>query len=114
MAEEEDLTSLPLTDRFRHKNWKVRKEAYEAAAKEFDNAQSEQDPVIREFVNESGLWKEAVKDSNVAAHQEALNAYCSFLNIAGPQGCIRYASSPMQTAYLVGCVVDTRYIWALH
>ena len=44
--QEEDFSSLPLSDRFVHKNWKVRKEAYEAAAKEFDNAQTEQDPVV--------------------------------------------------------------------
>lgn len=91
MAEkaEEDFSSLPLPDRFAHKNWKVRKEGYEAAGKHFDSAQSEQDPTIREFINDSGLWKAAVGDSNVAAQQEALGALCSFLQIAGTQGCTR-------------------------
>lgn len=94
MAEqEEDLSSLPLPDRFAHKNWKVRKEAYEAAAQEFKNAQTESDPVVREFVQDSGLWKAAVTDSNVAAHQEALNALCQFLDIAGTQGCTRSEQS---------------------
>ena len=90
MAEgEEDLSSLPLTDRFAHKNWKVRKEAYEAAAKEFDNAQSEADPTVKQFSHDSSLWKGAVADANAAAHQEALNTLCSFLQIAGKSGCIR-------------------------
>jgi len=90
MAEqEEDLSSLPLPDRFAHKNWKVRKEAYEAAAKEFDSATSEADPIVREFILDSQLWKAAVTDSNVAAHQEAIVALCSFLQIAGHQGCTR-------------------------
>jgi len=87
--QEEDLSSLSLPDRFAHKNWKVRKEAYEAAAKEFDNAQSDADATVQEFMRDPGIWKGAVTDSNVAAHQEALNALCSFLQIAALQGCIR-------------------------
>jgi protein STU2 len=88
--QEEDYSSLPLTERWVHKNWKVRKEAYEAAAKEFDSAHSENDPSVRAFVNDSSLWKGAVGDSNVAAQQEALGSLCSFLQIAGTQGCTRY------------------------
>lgn len=90
MAEQdEDFSSLPLPDRFAHKNWKVRKEAYEAAAKEFNSAQIESDPVVKQFIQDSSLWKGAVSDSNVAAHQEALNALYSFLQIAGTAGCTR-------------------------
>jgi hypothetical protein len=90
MAEqEEDFSSLPLTERFTHKNWKVRKEAYEDGAKQFDLAQSENDPAVRQFTNDPGLWKGAVADSNVAAQQEALGSLVSFLNIAGIQGCTR-------------------------
>jgi protein STU2 len=90
MAEqEEDFSSLPLPDRWVHKNWKVRKEAYEAAAKLFDAALSEGDPLVRQFTNDTGLWKSGVSDSNVAAQQEALGALCSFLQIAGVQGCTR-------------------------
>lgn len=87
--QEEDISLLPLPDRFVHKNWKVRKEAYEAAASEFKTAQTESDPIVRQFVQDSSLWKGAVSDSNVAAHQEALNALCQFLDIAGTQGCTR-------------------------
>lgn len=91
MAEqEEDFSSLPLPDRWVHKNWKVRKEAYEAAAKEFGRAQSESDPTIRTFIHDPNLWKSAVADSNVAAQQEALGSLCSFLQIAGTVGCTRY------------------------
>ncbi|KAL9061321.1 MAG: hypothetical protein Q9162_000195 [Coniocarpon cinnabarinum] len=94
MAEqEEDFSSLPLQDRFAHKNWKARKDGYEAAAKEFDSAQTENDPVVRQFIADSSLWKGAVTDSNAAAHQEALNALQSFLQIARTQGCIRTRNS---------------------
>lgn len=89
MAEEEDFSSLPLIDRWTHKNWKVRKEAYEAAAKTFDLAQSESDPTVRQFILDANLWKNGVSDSNVAAQQEALGALCSFLQVAGTQGCTR-------------------------
>ncbi|GME22698.1 putative spindle pole body component [Neofusicoccum parvum] len=84
--QEEDFSSLPLPDRFQHKNWKVRKEGYEAAAKEFDKAQGETDPVVRQFILDNSLWKGAVADSNVAAQTEALGALCSFLQIAGTPG----------------------------
>jgi hypothetical protein len=90
MAEqEEDFSLLPLPDRFVHKNWKVRKEGYEAAAKEFDSATSENDPVVRQFTQDSGLWKGAVADSNVAAQQDGMGALISYLQIAGLHGCQR-------------------------
>ncbi|KAL2350198.1 armadillo-type protein [Cryomyces antarcticus] len=91
--QEEDFSALPLTDRFAHKNWKVRKDGYEAAAKAFDAAPDESDPTVRTFIQDSDVWKSAVADSNVAAQQEALVALCSFLNIAGKQGCTRTRSS---------------------
>lgn len=94
MAEqEEDFSSLPLSERFVHKIWKVRKDAYEAAAKEFDSAQTEADPVVKQFTQDSSLWKGAVSDSNAAAHQEALNSLCSFLQISGKPGCTRTRSA---------------------
>jgi len=88
--QEEDYSKLPLPDRFAHKNWKVRKEAYEAATKEFKTAQPNS-PIVKEFTQDSALWKAAVADANVAAQTEALNAYCAFLEIAGPSASIRYA-----------------------
>ncbi|EAT78169.1 hypothetical protein SNOG_14298 [Parastagonospora nodorum SN15] len=87
--QEEDFSALPLPDRFTHKNWKVRKEAYEAAAKEFSLAASESEPIVRQFVNDASIWKGVVGDSNVAAQQEGLGALCAFLEISGHSGCTR-------------------------
>ncbi|KAH8725122.1 armadillo-type protein [Phaeosphaeriaceae sp. PMI808] len=87
--QEEDFTSLPLPDRFTHKNWKVRKEGYEAAAKEFSLAVSESDPIVRQFINDASIWKGVVGDSNVAAQQEGFGALCAFLDVAGQAGCTR-------------------------
>ncbi|ODA77437.1 hypothetical protein RJ55_07066 [Drechmeria coniospora] len=80
---EEDFSSLPLSDRFAHKIWKVRKEAYEEAAKQFSASPDESDPCFRPFLNDAGLWKSAVTDSNVAAQQEGIIALCAFLKFGG-------------------------------
>ncbi|KAF9878356.1 spindle pole body [Colletotrichum karsti] len=85
MAEEEDFSSLPLSDRFVHKVWKVRKQAYEDAAKAFAATADEHDNAFRPFLSDSGLWKGAVADSNVAAQQEGLAAYCAFLKFGGKE-----------------------------
>ncbi|KAK5682703.1 hypothetical protein LTS10_005833 [Elasticomyces elasticus] len=85
MSEEDEWRALPLPDQFSHKNWKARKLGYETAAKAFSTAQPS-DPLIRDFIYESSLWKAAVADSNVAAQGEALNAYNAFLEAAGQEG----------------------------
>ncbi|KAI6888139.1 ARM repeat-containing protein, partial [Hortaea werneckii] len=85
MGEEEEFANLPLPDQFQHKNWKARKGGYETATKEFRTALPT-DPIVREFILESGLWKAAVSDSNVAAQQEALGAYNAFLEASGTEG----------------------------
>ncbi|MCJ1393212.1 Microtubule-associated protein, microtubule dynamics during spindle orientation [Xylographa bjoerkii] len=99
---EEDFSSLPLPDRFVHKNWKVRKEGYEDAAKAFQSTPDESDPVFRPFLQDSGLWKGAVADSNVAAQQEGINALCSFLKYGGRDGCIRTRHSTITPIFEKG------------
>lgn len=106
--QEEDFSSLPLPDRFQHKVsgsqcwlsmnililfvqiWKVRKAGYEDAAKQFEITPDEHDPAFRPFLNEPGLWKGAVADSNVAAQQDGIAALCAFLKFGGKEGCTRY------------------------
>ncbi|KAJ5779736.1 Armadillo-like helical [Penicillium paradoxum] len=89
MAEQEDFSSLPLPDRFAHKNWKVRKEGYEDAKAQFEKSPDESHPVFVPFIQDPGLWKGAVADSNVAAQLEGLAAYCAFLKFGGVQACTR-------------------------
>ncbi|KAF5860162.1 Microtubule-associated protein, microtubule dynamics during spindle orientation [Aspergillus alliaceus] len=86
---EEDFSSLPLPERFTHKNWKVRKGGYEDAKQQFEKSPDESDPVFTPFIQDPGLWKGAVADSNVAAQQDGLAAYCSFLKFGGLQACTR-------------------------
>ncbi|KAJ5206311.1 Protein of unknown function DUF3759 [Penicillium cf. griseofulvum] len=85
----EDFSSLPLPDRFAHKNWKVRKEGYEDAKAQFEKTPDESHPVFVPFIQDPGLWKGAVADSNVAAQSEGLAAYCAFLKFGGAQACTR-------------------------
>ncbi|KAH8819929.1 armadillo-type protein [Xylogone sp. PMI_703] len=87
--QEEDYSSLPLTDRWVHKIWKVRKSAYEDAAKQFERTADESDPAFRPFLQDPGLWKGAVADSNVAAQQEGIAALCAFLKFGGRDQCTR-------------------------
>ncbi|KAL6852525.1 hypothetical protein ACO1O0_007071 [Amphichorda felina] len=107
MAEEEDFSSLPLSDRFTHKVWKVRKAAYEDAAKQFSVSPDEDDPCFRPFLNDSGLWKSAVLDSNVAAQQEAVIALCAFLKYGGRDCCLRTRGQAV-TPIVEKCLSSTR------
>ncbi|CAG8981394.1 hypothetical protein HYALB_00009606, partial [Hymenoscyphus albidus] len=91
-APEEDFSSLPLPDRFQHKLWKVRKDGYVDAAKQFEVTPDEHDPTFRPFLQDPGLWKGAAADSNVAAQQEGIAALCAFLKFGGREGCTRTRS----------------------
>ena len=103
MAEqEEDFSQLPLPDRFAHKNWKVRKEGYEAAAKVFEVTPDESDPQFRPFLNDATLWKAAAGDSNVAAQQEGLATLCAFLKYGGQQAAVRSRNQTIQPIYEKG------------
>ena len=70
----------------------MRKQGYEDAAKTFEATPDESDPAFRPFILDSGLWKGAVADSNVAAQQDGINALCAFLKYGGTQSCTRSRS----------------------
>ncbi|KAI1733909.1 armadillo-type protein [Xylaria scruposa] len=86
---EPDYSSLPLTERWVHKVWKVRKQAYEDAIKQFEITADEHDPAFRPFNQDPSLWKGAVADSNVAAQSDGIAAYCAFLKFGGRENCVR-------------------------
>ena len=70
----------------------MRKEGYEDAAKAFAETPDESDPTFRPFIQDSGLWRGAVLDSNVAAQQEGVNALCAFIKFGGAQAASRWAA----------------------
>ncbi|RKU43352.1 stu2 protein [Coniochaeta pulveracea] len=107
MAEEEDFSALPLTDRWVHKVWKVRKAAYEEATQLFEKSPDEHDPVFRPFVQDASLWKGAAADSNVAAQQEGLAALCAFLKFGAKEGGVRARPHAVQPI-VEKCLSSTR------
>ncbi|KAK2744029.1 Microtubule-associated protein, microtubule dynamics during spindle orientation [Myotisia sp. PD_48] len=92
MAEQEDFSALPLPERFAHKNWKVRRDGYADATKEFEKTAHDSAPIFRPFLQDAGLWKGVVADTNVAAQQDGLIVYCAFLKYAGIEACTRTRS----------------------
>lgn len=102
--QEEDFSQLPLPDRFVHKNWKVRKEGYEAAAKQFELTPDESDPAFTPFLQDPSLWKSAAGDANVAAQQEGLGALCAFLKYGGQQAAVKSRNYTLQPIYEKGLV----------
>ncbi|POS86268.1 hypothetical protein EPUL_003386 [Erysiphe pulchra] len=108
---EEDYSLLPLTDRFQHKVWKVRKAAYEDAVKQFGSTPDEYDPIFRPFNHDPALWKGAVADSNVAAQQSGIAALCAFLKYGGKENCTRsrsYTISSLVEKGLASAKVNTK------
>ncbi|RYC60711.1 hypothetical protein CHU98_g5475, partial [Xylaria longipes] len=87
--------------------WKVRKQAYEDAVKQFEITPDEHDPAFRPFNQDPGLWKSAVADSNVAAQSDGIAAYCAFLKFGGRDGCIR-SRGPVITPIVEKGLVSTR------
>lgn len=77
----------------------MRKEGYEDAAKTFEATPDESDPAFRPFVLDSGLWRGAVLDSNVAAQQEGVNALCAFLKHGGPQATSRFVDGSLHGTF---------------
>ena len=67
----------------------MRKDGYEDAKAQFEQTPDESHPVFLPFLQDPGLWKGAVADTNVAAQVEGMGSYCSFLKFGGVQACTR-------------------------
>ncbi|KAF8959054.1 microtubule associated protein [Flammula alnicola] len=65
--QEEDFTSLPISERLAHKNWKARVSAYESLIKTFGNTASDTDPAFKPYLK---MWTYA----NAVAQEKESNA----------------------------------------
>lgn len=83
MSDETDYSSLPLEDRLGHKVWKVRLEAYEEIAKQFEGSRNDKDECFQRFNNQPGEWKRIVTDANVVAQEAGISALLKFLELGG-------------------------------
>ncbi|KAI6036614.1 microtubule associated protein [Pisolithus microcarpus] len=70
--QEEDFTSLPISERLAHKNWKARVSAYETLIKAFQTSASDNDPVFKPYISNSDLLKKIVTDSNAVAQEKGV------------------------------------------
>jgi cytoskeleton-associated protein 5 len=89
MDDEENHALLPLTDRATHKLWKVRLGAYEEMRNQFILSKSETDPCFRPFIDNPGLYKQIVTDSNVVAQETGLATLAAMLEYGGSTVCLR-------------------------
>lgn len=89
MDDEENYALLPLTDRATHKQWKVRLAAYEEMRNQFTLSKSETDPCFQPFIDNPGLYKQIVTDSNVVAQETGLATLATMLEYGGSTVCLR-------------------------
>ncbi|KAH7889726.1 hypothetical protein F5I97DRAFT_1924243 [Phlebopus sp. FC_14] len=81
--QEEDFSSLPISERLGHKNWKARVNGYEALTKTFQTSASDSDPVFKPYINNSDLLKKIVADSNAVAQEKGVECLVSLVKFAG-------------------------------
>lgn len=80
---EEDFSTLPISDRLAHKNWKARVSAYEALSQQFPKTTSESDPVFKPYINNPDILKRIATDANAVAQERGIDCLVSFVKFAG-------------------------------
>ena len=80
---EEDFTSLPISERVAHKNWKARVSGYEYLIKTFENSASDNDPVFKPYLNNSDLLRRIVTDANAVAQEKGVECIVTLVKFAG-------------------------------
>jgi cytoskeleton-associated protein 5 len=80
---EEDFSSLSISDRLAHKNWKARVSAYESLIKSFQTSASDTDPVFKPYVSNPDLLKKLAVDANAVAQEKAIECLVSLIKFAG-------------------------------
>ena len=81
--QEEDFTSLPISERLAHKNWKARVSAYNALIKTFGNTASDTDPAFKPYVSNADLLKKFATDANAVAQEKGVECLVALVKFAG-------------------------------
>lgn len=81
--QEEDFSSIPISERLAHKNWKARVNAYEALIKTFQTSASDSDPVFKPYINNADLLKKIATDSNAVAQEKGLECLVALVKFSG-------------------------------
>jgi cytoskeleton-associated protein 5 len=83
LPQEEDFTTIPISDRITHKNWKARVNAYESLIKTFQSTASDTDPAFRPYINNQDLLKKIAADSNAVAQEKGIECLVTLVKFAG-------------------------------
>ncbi|KAH9484304.1 Cytoskeleton-associated protein 5 [Psilocybe cubensis] len=81
--QEEDFTTLPISERLAHKNWKARVSAYESLIKTFGNTASDTDPAFKPYINNVDLLKKFATDANAVAQEKGVECLVALVKFAG-------------------------------
>lgn len=81
--QEEDFSSIPISERLVHKNWKARVSAYEALIKTFQTTASDTDPAFKPYINHPDLLKKIATDSNAVAQEKGLECLVALIKFSG-------------------------------
>lgn len=81
--QEEDFSSIPISERIAHKNWKARVNGYEALIKTFQTTASDTDPAFKPYVNHPDLLKKIVTDSNAVAQEKGVECLVALVKYSG-------------------------------
>ncbi|KAF7294962.1 Cytoskeleton-associated protein 5 [Mycena indigotica] len=80
---EEDFSTLSVSERLQHKNWKARVSGYEALVKTFESTASDDDPAFRPYINNTELLKKIATDSNAVAQEKGVECLVALVKYAG-------------------------------
>ncbi|PPQ78088.1 hypothetical protein CVT25_015622 [Psilocybe cyanescens] len=81
--QEEDFTTLPISERLAHKNWKARVSAYETLIKTFGNTASDTDLAFKPYINNVDLLKKFATDANAVAQEKGVECLVALVKFAG-------------------------------
>lgn len=80
---EEDFSSLPISERLAHKNWKARVNGYESLIKIFQTTASDSDPAFKPYISNPDLLKKIATDSNAVAQEKGVECLAALVKFAG-------------------------------
>ena len=81
--QEEDFTSLPISERLAHKNWKARVSAYESLIKTFGTTACDTDPAFKPYISNADLLKKFATDANAVAQEKGVECLVALVKYAG-------------------------------
>ncbi|KAG0707800.1 armadillo-type protein [Suillus ampliporus] len=81
--QEEDFSSLSISERLNHKNWKARVSGYETLIKTFQTTASDTDPAFKPYVSNPDLLKKIATDSNAVAQEKGVECLVALVKFAG-------------------------------